>query len=36
MNDVDAICEFVDTLMDDYSKTKKKSKTNFFKYFELC
>ena len=34
MNDVDAICEFVDTLMDDYSKTKKKSKTNFFKYFE--
>lgn len=34
MNDVDAICEFVDTLMDDYSRTRKKSKTNFFKYFE--
>ena len=34
MNDVDAICEFVDTMMDDYSKTRKKLKINFFKYFE--
>ncbi len=34
MSDVDTICTFVDSIIDDYSKTKKKVRINFFKYFE--
>ncbi len=34
MSDAATICNFVDDIMDEYSKTKKKVRINFFKYLE--
>ncbi|MEL0173060.1 MAG: hypothetical protein VW871_05890, partial [Gammaproteobacteria bacterium] len=34
MSKTDTICEFVDTIVDQYSTTKKKIRVDFYKYFQ--
>ena len=34
MNSTETICQFVDTIVDEYSITKKKIRVDFFKYFQ--
>ncbi len=34
MTHIDTICQFVDTILDEFSMTKKKNRVDFYKYFQ--